>query len=111
MQDKIQAYRQPFITSTGIILGFALNATASWAPRAFESIRVSEIFMAIGTTIFIPLFIIVLYRTLNMNYPREKAETYYRTTLAIFLFALLIFYITIMGIMIESFFIYRGREH
>ncbi|HTS44499.1 MAG TPA: hypothetical protein VMH01_08895 [Puia sp.] len=107
MQDKIQAYRQPFITSTGIILGFALNATASWAPKAFESIRISEIFMAIGTTVFIPLFIIVIYRTLNMNYPKEKAESYYNTTLVIFLCGIFVFYLTIVGVMVESFFIYR----
>ena len=107
MQDKVQTYRQPFITSSGIIIGFALIATAGWAPRAFESIRISEILMAIGTTVFIPLFIVVLYRALNMNYPAKEAESYYKTTLYLFLTAIFIFYLTIMGIMIESFFIYR----
>lgn len=107
MQDKMQIYRQPFITSTGIILGFALNSIAGWSSHAFQSSRLSEIFMAIGTTISIPLFIIVLYRTLKMDYPQEKAESYYRTTLHLFLSALLFFYLTIMAIMIESFFINR----
>jgi hypothetical protein len=30
MDDKIQAFRQPMVTATGIILGFMLNFAASW---------------------------------------------------------------------------------
>ena len=29
MEDKIQAFRQPLVTATGIILGFMLSFTAS----------------------------------------------------------------------------------
>ena len=30
MEDKIQAYRQPLVTATGIILGFILNFASSF---------------------------------------------------------------------------------
>ena len=30
MEDKIQTFRQPMVTATGIILGFVLNFVASW---------------------------------------------------------------------------------
>ena len=30
MEDKLQTFRQPMVTATGIILGFVLNFVASW---------------------------------------------------------------------------------
>lgn len=30
MEDKIQAFRQPLVTATGIILGFTLNFASSF---------------------------------------------------------------------------------
>ena len=30
MEDKLQAFRQPIVTATGILLGFILNFAANW---------------------------------------------------------------------------------
>ena len=105
--DKIQAYRQPFMTVTGIILGFALNVAANWVPKSFSSNHFAEILLAIGTIVHIPLYIIVIYRILNTSYKKETAEAYYKTTLILFLVGLSIFYIIIIGILIESYFFRR----
>jgi hypothetical protein len=107
MDDKIRQYRQPLITLTGIILGFALNVSAEWVPKSFLSNYVAEIILAIGTLIHIPLYIIVVYRILNPN-PKANPESYYRTTLFLLLTGICIFYITIIGIMIESYIVRRG---
>lgn len=107
MDDKLQTFRQPLITATGIILGFSLNVAAAWLPGAFKSGRTMEWVMAIGTLIHIPLYTIVMFRMLRRDYPKERAEQYYRTTLLIFITGITFFYLTIIGVMIESYFVHR----
>ena len=80
--DKIQPYRQPLVTATGIIMGFLLSIAGSWAGKAFATYRFSEVVTALFICGQIPLFIIVLYRILNMNYPEEKAMAYYNKTIS-----------------------------
>lgn len=103
MEDRIQHFRQPLITVTGIILGFSLNAISGWLPTSFKSDRVAEILMAFGSVVHIPLYIIVIYRTLNVDYPKENAEKYFKTTLSLFLLGLVIFYFTILGMVTEAY--------
>jgi hypothetical protein len=47
--------------------------------------------------------LIVLYRALNMNYPKNKAESYYQKTLLLFVSGPDIAFIGIFVVMIESF--------
>jgi hypothetical protein len=102
--DKIQSYRQPMVTATGIILGFLLSIAGSWAGKAFSTHRFTEMVTAMFLCVQFPLFIIVLYRILNMNYPAEKADAYYKTTLRLFVAGLLVAYIGIVTVVVESFF-------
>ncbi len=86
MEDKIQTYRQPLVTATGIILGFILNFASTFvksdSPLSEFIAYVTGICILTG----IICLIIVLSRILKMNYPREKAEEYYQKTLNFFLF-------------------------
>jgi hypothetical protein len=107
MNRKIDSYRQPLVTATGILLGFALSVAGAWAPRAFGTLRFSEVVLGIGLFIYIPLYILVLFRILRMNYPEDKQEAYYKKTLYIFLTANTVFYLSIVIIMVESFIINR----
>lgn len=109
MNDKLTTFRQPFITSIGIIIGFSLNATAQWLPIAFKSDRFSEYLLAVSCLIPIPLYILVLYRMLRPHYDAQKAMLYYKTTLTLFFIGLGIVYLTILGILIESISINRAR--
>lgn len=105
--DPLQPFRQPLVTATGILLGFTLNIAANWVAKAFASDRVSEVILGICICCQIPIYSIVLYRVLNNNYPREKAASYYRTTLIIFITAISIAFLSIVVIMIESMLIHR----
>jgi hypothetical protein len=100
MDDKIQAYRQPLVTATGIILGFILNFTSSFVKT--DNGLNDTIAYSIGICILIGIIslIIVLGRVLKMKYPKEKAETYYQSTLTLFLFGVSISFI---GVMIDMF--------
>ena len=109
MNDKLSTFRQPFITSIGIILGFSLSTTAQWIPTAFKTGRFSEYLLAVSCLIPIPLYILVLYRMLRPVYDAQKAMLYYKTTLAIFFCGLGVVYLTIIGILVESMIIHRLR--
>lgn len=100
MNDKIQAFRQPLVTATGIILGFILNFAASYVKS--ESPLNDFFATLIGICILTGIIslIVVLSRVLKMDYPTEKAETYYQKTLWLFIFGVSI---SFMGVMIDMF--------
>ena len=85
MEDKIQTFRQPMVTATGIILGFVLNFVASWvktdSPVGDGLAYLIGLCVVAGTA----SLIFVLFRILNMDYPRERARQYYHRTLALFI--------------------------
>ena len=108
--DNIQPYRQPMVTATGIVLGFLLNIAGSWAAKAFATDRFAETITALFMCAQIPIFIWVLYRILNMNYPRDKPEAYYRKTLRLFILGLVVAFTGILIVIFESFIRHRVWE-
>ena len=107
MEDKIQFYRAPLVTVTGILLGFVLNFSSNWVTRAFSTDNFREVIIGIGLFVCITLLLIVLYRILNMSYPKDKAEAYYQKTLLLFITGIGIVFMSIIMVMIESFIIHR----
>ena len=91
------------VTATGIILGFLLSISGSWAGKAFSTYRFTETVTALLICIQFPLFIMVLYRILNMNYPHEKAAAYYKKTLRLFISGLVVAFIGILIVVMEGF--------
>jgi hypothetical protein len=83
--DKIQQYRQPVVTATGIFLGFMLEFANSWLPNSFSIYKFRDMVVALGTLLSIALLIVVLYRILKMNYPADSVERYYTKTLKLFI--------------------------
>lgn len=102
MQDEFQPFRQPLVTATGILLAFLLNVAGGWVGKAFSTNRLAEYFVAISICVPIPLYVVVLYRILRMDYPRESLKIYYRRTLFLFLTAIVISYLSMLAIIVES---------
>lgn len=100
MEDKIQAYRQPMVTATGIILGFILNFASTFVKTESNLSEILAYIIGINLLIGILCLIIVLSRALNMNYPKERAQKYYQKTLNYFLFGVSISFV---GVMIDMF--------
>lgn len=100
MEDKIQSFRQPLVTATGIILGFILNFASTFVKS--DSDLSDSIAYIIGICILtgIICLIIVLSRVLKMKYSNESAESYYQKTLNYFLFGISISFV---GVMIDMF--------
>lgn len=76
--DKIQNYRQPIVTATCIILGFTLNFSSIWVTDAFSKHWLKVIIVCISLSLCITTLMVVLYRILNINYPKDEAEEYYK---------------------------------
>lgn len=102
--DKFQSYRQPFVTATGILLGFMLNFGVNWAPRKSSLTDLKDIVAAVCLVTSATLLTIVLFRILNINYPKEKAERYYTFTLRLFLAGLICILLGLTTVMIDSFY-------
>src|SRR5712672_1267701 len=105
--DKLRNLRQPLVTVTGILLGFTLSIASNWTTKAFSTNRFAEYLVGLSLWIHIPMSIIVLYRILRVNYPKDKAGIYYQRTLNLFITSITLYFLTIMLIMIESFAINR----
>ena len=98
--DKLQAYREPMVNATGILLGFILNFAAGWVKA--DTPLSDSVAYAVGFSVLlgIILLIIVLYRVLRMRYPREAAEDYYQRTLMLFITGLSLAF---LGVLIDMF--------
>jgi hypothetical protein len=79
--ENIQNYRQPMVTATGIFLGFMLSFATGWVGNAFTKHMFRDIVVAVSIILSITLLLVVLYRMLNMDYPADKVNVYYRQTL------------------------------
>jgi len=104
MEDKLQPFRHPMVTATGIILGFTLRFTQGWASEAFGSRRLFDIEIFISLCICITLSTIVIYRIMSRDYPREEGvvDKYYKKTLKLFIIAILMPFIAIFVIVAEK---------
>ncbi|HRO46624.1 hypothetical protein [Agriterribacter sp.] len=83
-KDPLFKFRQPLVTAAGIILGFVLNFATELVKRDSKNDRM-VLLIIFSTLVGIVLLITALYRILNNRYNNDKADTYYRKTLNIFL--------------------------
>lgn len=84
LHGEIKDYRQPLVTSLGIILGFLLSYLGGWANQSavtghgmFENGTDVAIFATI--VLAVTLMIVVLYRMLNPRIRKEPLEYYLHT--------------------------------
>lgn len=93
MNHDMRDFRQPMVTSLGIILGFMLNFLGQWAIQDDGEIAVTtkaDMVVAIGLIVAIALMLWVLFRLLNNRYPLQQAGHYYRTTFRAYMLAILL---------------------
>lgn len=100
--NSISNYRQPIVTATGIFLGFVLEFATGWVTNNHSKDTVREVLIGLGLMSCIIILIIVLYRILNMNYPKDAEEIYYRKTLRLFIIGISIPFSTLLLITLEK---------
>lgn len=87
----IGPYRQPMVTSLGILMGFLLNFIAGWATAeddqpALESL--ADYVVAGSMLVALVLMIAVLARLLTNRTPPEAASAHYHLTYRLYLASL-----------------------
>lgn len=102
MDDNIQHYRSPLVTAIGIILGFVLGFTATWATQPVSETDWSDILIGIGLMASVIFQIIALYRILNNGYPKENVAKYYQKTLRYFIIGLSIAFLGIISSIFQT---------
>lgn len=87
LESEIAGYRQPMVTSVGIILGFLLAFLANWAVQADDTPALhsaSDFVIALALFGSVVLFTTVLFRMLD-NRIHADAGTRYQTTFRIYI--------------------------
>lgn len=92
LHGEIKDYRQPLVTSLGLVLGFLLNYIAQWADKSrgmgmFEDATDCVIFATILGAVSV--LVLVLYRMLNPRLPADPLA-YYRTSLRLYVVGLVL---------------------
>lgn len=100
MEDKLQPYRQPLVTATGIILGFILNFAAGFVKTDNGLSDFWAYVIAICILLGVISLIYVLYRTLKIYQDPNTATVYYHITLKYFIFGVSIAFV---GVMVDMF--------
>ena len=97
MTDKrikdLTAYRQPMVTSLGIIMGFILNFLAGWATRdnAVSEISGRADWIVAATLMFaLALMVLVLYRLLDFRHHEDDIERVYGNTLRLYMISIIL---------------------
>ena len=86
-------YRQPLVTSLGIILGFLLNFLASWSTRDHPGSEVENRadWLVVSTLLpSIGLMLFVLYRILDSRHAPDELERIYISTLRLYMSAVVL---------------------
>jgi len=102
MADRLQPFRQPVVTASGILLGFILNYIQVWSGVAFKGDRRYDYEIGIGLSVCIALLIIVIYRILRIDYPEEDYLRYYKVTHKLFVVGLIVPFLTMAVIIVEK---------
>ena len=90
------------VTATGIFLGFMLNFANGWLPNSFATFKFRDTVLCIGTVSSIALLIVVLYRVLLWNYPVDAVESFYKSTLKMFIIGISIPFFSLVVIVIQK---------
>mgnify|MGYP000844154797 CR=1 FL=1 len=85
MHGELKDYRQPMVTSVGIMLGFLLNFLAGWGIRSGEAIGDLTDAVILTTTVAAVVgMVATLYRILNADLGTRDPAHYYRVTLRLY---------------------------
>jgi polyferredoxin len=77
---EIKDYRQPMVTSIGVILGFLMGFLGQWVTEpTFKLASASDYMVFVGSLAGVVLLLVALYRMLSPALPTDVAQYYGRT--------------------------------
>jgi hypothetical protein len=86
---ELKDYRQPVVTSLGVILGFIVGFMGQWVTEDDFALRtLSDWVIFMGGFVGVLLLFVALFRMIQPNVPQEDALAHYRVTLKIYMVGL-----------------------
>ncbi|WP_293765364.1 hypothetical protein [uncultured Aquitalea sp.] len=100
MSDKpaidLKDYRQPMVTSIGVILGFLIGFLGQWVTESdFNLTRLDDRIVFFGSLAGAVFLFVALFRMLNIV-PAGDVVAYYRRTLSIYMCGVLLAFSSIL---------------
>lgn len=88
MNVEIKDYRQPMVTSLGIVVGFLLNFLAEWGIKNGQPETASEWVVLVVVVVALALMTTVLFLILHPTKGTENPGRYYLKILRLYLAAM-----------------------
>ncbi|QDL56535.1 hypothetical protein [Rhodoferax aquaticus] len=86
---ELKDYRQPVVTSLGVILGFIVGFLGQWVTEPDFALRTwSDWVVFVGCFVGSLLLFAALFRMLQPSVPQEDALAHYRVTLKMYMVGL-----------------------
>lgn len=82
---EIKDYRQPMVTSIGVILGFLMGFLGQWVTEpTFKLVTSADHLVFAGSLLGVVLLLVAMYRMLSPVLPTQLMH-YYRRTLQLYM--------------------------
>jgi hypothetical protein len=87
----IKDYRQPMVTSLGVILGFLVGFLGQWVTEdSFALKSAADYIVFIGSFVGVVLLFTALFRMLSPKLPKDDVEAYYYTTFLVYMVGVIV---------------------
>ncbi len=87
----IKDYRQPMVTSLGVILGFLVGFLGQWVTEeSFALKSAADYIVFIGSFMGVVLLFTALFRMLSPKLPKDDVEAYYYTTFLVYMVGVIV---------------------
>lgn len=94
---EIKDYRQPVVTSIGVLLGFLMGFLINWITDEHFSIKTLSDQVALAACLIGPMFLLIaLFRMLKPILTQTNALAHYQITLKIYFLGILISLVLLM---------------
>lgn len=94
----LKDYRQPMVTSLGVILGFLVGFLGQWVTEdQFELKNLADYVVFGGCIIGVSCLLITLFRMLTPSIAVEQHLTYYRNALRLYMTGVVISLVSILA--------------
>lgn len=93
---EIKDYRQPMVTSIGVILGFLMGFLGQWVTEpTFELVSSADYMVFAGSLLGVVLLLAAMYRILSPVLPAE-VTSYYQRTLQLYMSGIVVAFSSIV---------------
>jgi hypothetical protein len=93
---EIKDYRQPMVTSLGVILGFLIGFLGQWVTEPdFKLSSAADFLVFLGSLVSVVMLLVSLYRMLSSVTPND-VKSYYQRTLKLYMTGIVIAFSSIL---------------